>query len=518
MSGMPKLNYRPPRRKTLTLVSAVLLATALLAALFFAQVELQWLAFYGAVLVAAFSVIASRSAKIEWVIKRRIKEIERLRDRLEAQTARGDNAVEAQRTARARLKLVSDVLPVPVLYVDAEQRCRYHNPAAADWLGLSADLVDGRLLTDIVGSARYAEIHPFIPQTLAGNTVEYELVWHADREDRKAVKVRQVPWAPNGHVVVGFYLIATGWVLPPAQDLDLDMLGLQPETPAWPSAAQGLDAQDRALYLRSITEDIMGEVDDPRAKLKQAMERDEFLLFVQKIQAIGPDDKEDCYEILLRLKEEEDNLLPPGGFIPIAERYGMLSQLDLWVVQRVIRWCGDQRQGAPDWQAPLFCINLSEPSIMEPDYAQRVREEITRTKFPGSSLCFEIGEPEALSHHAETAKLIETLKPAGCRFTIDAFGSGRVSFSYLRGLPIDFVKIDGNIVHNIVRDPGVLAKARAIHRVCSTIGVKTIAESVEAEETLNLLRDIGINYVQGFGIAAPAPIAMLEPAKAESGA
>jgi EAL domain-containing protein (putative c-di-GMP-specific phosphodiesterase class I)/PAS domain-containing protein len=511
MSRMFKGLRRTPRRKTLMLGSIFLLALALVAAIFFAQAEVQWLAFFGGVVLAAFSVLATQAARTEWVIKRRTKQLERMRDRLDDQTARGDVATDALRAARARLTLLNDEMPVPVLYFDIEQRCRYHNPASRRWLGLTFDRIEGHLFSDIVGGAIYAEINPHIPQTLAGKTVEYEFVWNREGGEAETVKVRQIPWAPNSSVVVGFYLIATSWATPPGP-------APQAEKQVWEPLESMTDARHRALYLRSITEDIMGEVDDPRAKLKHAMEKDEFLLFVQKIQPIAPGENKDCYEILLRLKEEEDNLLPPGGFIPIAERYGMLSQLDLWVVNRLIRWCSDQRQAAAGWQAPIFCINLSETSILNATYAQSVKEALARTQFPGGVLCFEIGEPEALNHHPEVASLIETLKPAGCRFTIDAFGSNRVSFTYLRGLPIDFVKIDGNIVHNIVRDPGELAKARAIHRVCHTIGVKTIAESVEQEETLNLLRDIGIDYVQGFGIAAPAPIAMLAAATATESA
>jgi len=485
------------------LISGLLLAVALVTAVYFKQVELQWLAFFGGILVAAFSVLAGRAARVDWVIKRRTLELERMRDKFTEEVARGNTAAEAMRAARARLKLVNDALPIPVAYFDVDQRCRYYNPACEQWLGLAPGHIDGQFLSDIVGASSYSEMSPYIARTLAGKPVEYKIVRHGQREELEPIKISQIPWAPTGVTVVGFYLMATSWAMPPAPELEADAL-LAPDDP---TPAPG-DGEDRAPYPRSITKEV-GDAEDQRTKLRLAMDRDEFLLFVQKIQPMAEGSTEEFYEILLRLKEEEDNLLPPGGFIPVAERHGMLSQLDLWVVRRLIRWCGEQRRNAPGWRAPLFCVNLAEASVLDPEYASAVREDLGRSNLPGSVLCFEIGEPEAVHRHAEVENLITMLKPAGCRFTIDAFGSGRVSFSYLRGLAIDFLKIDGNIIHNIVRDPGELAKARAIHRVCHTIDVKTIAESVESEETLALVRDIGIDYVQGFGIAAPAPIAML---------
>ncbi|MDH5534404.1 MAG: EAL domain-containing protein [Betaproteobacteria bacterium] len=507
---MPKILRRNPPRKALVATSALLLAASLLAAVYFEQVESQWLAFFGGILVATFSVLASKAARSDWVIKRRTRELERMSDRLTEEVARGDTAAEAMRAARARLQLINDALPVPIMYFDVDQRCRYHNSASEKWLALAPERIDGQFLSDIIEPRLYSEMNPYIAQTLAGETVEYEIFWLSRREEPEPVMVSHIPWAPAGSAVVGFYLMATSWVAPPPPEPEA-------ETPPAPAPAPetlmptpaSKDGQDRALYLRSITEDMMGDVDDPRTRLSIAMRQDEFLLFVQKIQPIAPGSTEECYEILLRLQEEEDNLLPPGGFIPIAERYGMLSQIDLWVVDRLIRWCGEQQHNSSSWRSPLFCINLSEDSVVNPEYALAVRAELGRSSFSGSVLCFEIGELEALHRHDEVANLIATLKPAGCRFTIDAFGSSRVSFTYLRGLAVDFLKIDGNIIHHIARDPAELAKARAINRVCHSMGVKTIAESVESEKMLTLVRDIGIDYVQGFGIAAPAPIATL---------
>jgi len=258
-----------------------------------------------------------------------------------------------------------------------------------------------------------------------------------------------------------------------------------------------------------MTDELMIGV-DPCARLVQALQQDEFLLFAQKILSLKSGAPEpDCYEILLRLKEEEDNLLPPGGFIPVAEHYGMLEEIDRWVVRSLIAWCLDKHRSAPGWRMPLFCINLSGASVISPEFAGFVRQELERTDFPARALCFEISEPDVIKHNDGVRRLIAALRPAGCRFSIDDFGGAKVSFSYLTGLAVDFLKIDGSIIRNLVRDPAELAKTRAINTVCQKAGMRTVAESVETKETLDKLREIGIDYVQGFGIAHPAPIAKL---------
>ena len=263
-----------------------------------------------------------------------------------------------------------------------------------------------------------------------------------------------------------------------------------------------------ALYLRSITDELMGQEEDPREKLTRALAEDEFLLYAQKILPLksgGPDPL--FFEILLRLREEEDNLVPPGGFLPIAERYGMMPDLDRWVVRTLASWSSTRSRAEPGWRMPLYCVNLSESVLGNAEFARFVRSELQSWNFPGQQLTFEIAEQDAINHHSDVARLMSALKPAGCRFTIDGFGSTKVSFSYLKGLQLDFIKIDGSIILNILRDSAELAKTRAINTVCRKLGVRTIAATVETKESLTQLREIGVDYVQGFGIARPGPIA-----------
>lgn len=273
----------------------------------------------------------------------------------------------------------------------------------------------------------------------------------------------------------------------------------KPHPPEMPAVA----AIGDVVYLRAITEDILGW-SDPRARLLKALKNDDFLLYSQQIMAITtrPGDQHSL-EILLRLQEEEDNMLPPGGFFPVAEALGMLEDIDRWVVRHTVTWCA----GSTAANDPMCCINLSSDALLNPDFAFFVRTQLKHHNIPGRRLCFEITEPDVIAHLEAARKFIRALKPQGCQFTLDNFGSVKVSFAHIRDLPIDFLKVDGSIIQNIMTSPGDLARARAISLTCQRLGIRSIAQSVESEPMLDKLREIGFDFAQGFGISHPGPLA-----------
>lgn len=490
-------------------VAATLLVTGLLAALLAATIywmhfDVMWIAFLGGVLFAAGVALTTQVSKAQWLAARRSKQLDRVRSQLGQETARSRNAAEAMRIAEARLQLLSNALPTLVLYVDRDERCRYHNLAVEQKTGRSAGQITGRPLSEVISGA-YPNVAPHVAETLAGKTADYECVWSGPALP-ETYTARQVPYPPDESPPRGFYLLLTSAGKRPAA---------RPQEPPQVTEAvaeagkEGLAISSdsgETIYLRSITDELMGW-DDPRAKLEYALSANQFLLFAQKIIALKGDLPDPlCYEILLRLREEEDNLLPPGGFIPVAERYGMMEDIDRWVVRNVIAWYVERKSGDPAWRAPLFCINLSKAAVCGPEFARFVQYEVRQRNFDARALCFEIEEEEIINQHAHVQRFINSLKPLGCRFTVDAFGSVKVSFTHLKGLAIDFIKIDGIIIQNILRDPAELAKARAINTVCRKIGIRTIAEFVESRETLDQLSEIGVDYVQGFGVALPEPL------------
>jgi EAL domain-containing protein (putative c-di-GMP-specific phosphodiesterase class I) len=286
-------------------------------------------------------------------------------------------------------------------------------------------------------------------------------------------------------------------------------VGHQAEDPAsgenssCPADAAGGSAQ--SLYLTLMNERLMG-AGDPRAMLQQALQTDQFLLLAQKIVTVRSGVSEpQCYEILLRMRQEEDNLLPPGGFLDVADSVGMTQELDRWVIRALLSWGATRLKQRPADRLPMMCVNVSAAALQDPSFAQFVCDELERTGYPRRALCFEIDEQDVLNNIAGVRRFVAAVKPE-CRIMVDNFGGVRVSFTYLGGLSIDYLKIDGSIIQNIHRDPTELIKAWAINLACQKTGMRAVAKFVETRETLDMVREIEIDYVQGFGIARPVPI------------
>ena len=491
-------------RAALPILLTALLGAGLTATVYWTLYDPQWIAFLGGVLFAAVLALASQASKAQWLIMRRTRQMERLRMQLAQEAARARSATEAARIAESRLRLLADALPTLILFVDQDERCMYHNRAVENKIGLNAEQIFGLHLREVLGSA-YPHIEPHIRATLMGKPVDYEFDWTGTALPEKYA-AHHIPYPPGALPPRGFYLLLTVTETHTPQARTAAFLPRAAVSAAEAAGMAIAGEGGETLYLHSIAELLMGW-DEPRAKLEYALRENQFLLFTQKIQPLKanlPDPS--CREVLLRLREEEDHFLPPGGFIPIAERYGMMEELDRWVVRNLIKWCVEQKRADAAWPIPLFCVNLSESAIRSVDFARFVNYELKQHGFNPHSLCFEIGEPEIIGQHAHVQRFINSLKPLGCRFTVDAFGSVKVSFTHLKGLAVDFLKIDGVIIQNILRDPSALAKTRAISTVCSKVGLRTIAEFVETDETLATLRSVGVDYVQGFGIARPGPI------------
>jgi diguanylate cyclase (GGDEF)-like protein/PAS domain S-box-containing protein len=235
--------------------------------------------------------------------------------------------------------------------------------------------------------------------------------------------------------------------------------------------------------------------------INQAFDEDRFVLYQQPIQSLGVGEGEAGYfcEVLVRMVDESGFPVLPGNFLPTAERYNLATQLDTWVVNATLDWMAATTQ--------VRCtINLSGLSVANEEFLQFVLQSIDSKKVDASRICFEITETAAIQNLSKANRFIALLRERGCFFALDDFGSGLSSFAYLKTLPVDYLKIDGFFVRDMCEDRINFELVKSINDIGHVMGMRTIAEFVENDATLGALKDIGIDYAQGFGINIPKPI------------
>ncbi len=237
--------------------------------------------------------------------------------------------------------------------------------------------------------------------------------------------------------------------------------------------------------------------------IQQALDNDTFVLQCQKIIPISKYShyKHFC-ELLIRLQNKEGKLVPPMTFLPAAERYDLIQKIDKWVVHNALSMLYEFH--AEHLAEKLFLsINLSGQSLSDSSFLDYIRTEVLNSRCSPDYLCFEITETAAIANMSRAIHFITSMKELGCKFALDDFGNGLSSFAYLKNMPIDFLKIDGSFVRDICHDKINHAFVESIHRIATMMDIETIAEYVENEETLDMLKDIGIHYAQGFHIERP---------------
>lgn len=219
-----------------------------------------------------------------------------------------------------------------------------------------------------------------------------------------------------------------------------------------------------------------------------------------------PDYRQEHYEILLRLVDEHNNLITPGVFIPAAERYQLMPTIDRWVVKTLFSMKEIWERYHDHQHHALFTINLSGASLNEESFWEFLTTQITLHQIPPHLLCFEITETVAIANITKTSRFIRQMRELGCSFSLDDFGSGMSSFGYLKNLPVDYLKIDGEFIKDIVDSSTNAEIAAAIHRIGHVMGMQTIAEYVTNQEVWQRVLAIGIDYAQGYYIHQPQPL------------
>ena len=235
-----------------------------------------------------------------------------------------------------------------------------------------------------------------------------------------------------------------------------------------------------------------------------------FCLYAQKIVNLKDNGDRTHYEILLRLIGESEEIIVPGAFLPAAERYDLMPAIDRWVVTTFFAsyeaYCQSRQEQNLKHPTNVYTINLSGASINNQEFATFLQEQFDCYAIPPETICFEITETVAISNLGKAVTLIKQLKKLGCSIALDDFGSGMCSLTYLKNLPVDYLKIDGSFIKNIANDPVDYATVECFNHISQIMNIKTIAEFVEDDVILQNLKQIGIDYAQGYEIEKPQPL------------
>lgn len=492
-------------RPVITALVVIAAAGVLVFAIYFTWLDLQWIAFLAGILVAAILAEATRVSRIEWIAALRSAKLSALKDKLEHETYLRKTAEAAIAINKPKLQLIDEAIPTMVALIDTEGNCQYHNRAFMEWLHLRPEHIRGQHIRKVLGPKMYQETATEIRQSQDGHPMQYERTQRMPDGALYRLQVEHLPQFGEDGRVTGFFMLIDDITAPgdvqhaAAAEPQTGDHGAESHTPGHDSASP----QD--AFVDTFSEQLTGQKD--AGHIKAAIENGAFQLFCQLISPLRNDAGEaEHYEILVRLLEEEEGMMPPGAFFPLAEKYGLMPHLDRWVVQHVAKWAAHQ-PARDNGKESMFFINVSGATLADPGFPEFLQLTLLEYGVPSSRFCFEIADAELAARSAFVAGFARRVREHGCRIAISGFGHDRVAFDLIRDFRVDYFKIDGSIVFSILRDPVSLAKITAIHSVAQKLGVKTIAELVEDEETIAKLKEIGIDYAQGFGISRPRPLA-----------
>ena len=239
-------------------------------------------------------------------------------------------------------------------------------------------------------------------------------------------------------------------------------------------------------------------------RLRQALNNNLFSLYAQSITPLKGDDSRKSFEVLLRLTDRADKAILPGAFMDIAERNFLMTDIDTWVVNHLLSTL--EKCDRQVWKHHRFSVNLSGASLNNESFLRFLKRRLTECSLPADLFCFEITESVAISDLNRIVSFINSLKEIGCSFALDDFGKGVSSLTYLKSLPVDYLKIDGSFIRELNINPSSKVMVEAINHIAEGFGLKTVAEFVENETILNSVRDLNVDYAQGFHLGRPGAL------------
>ena len=271
------------------------------------------------------------------------------------------------------------------------------------------------------------------------------------------------------------------------------------------------------LYIEDLNQETdesngvtVGQEESWDESINQALKSNQFVLFIQPIVCLDKNDPcaNDQYEVLVRM-EHQGELLSPGSFLPSAERLGLMSSIDRWVVSNTVGTIAQNAQGRVKQRGELFTINISADTVLDTSFVPFVKALLDDKQVASELLCFEISESVALANFSETQIILKKLSELGCSGSLDDFGSGFSSLSYLRDLTLQYLKIDGSFIRNMSKNRIDAAMVDGVNKVGQVMNLRTIAEVVENDITIKLLQKMGVDYAQGYHCGKPFPMSQI---------
>lgn len=410
----------------------------------------------------------------------------------------------AEKTAsetKVKSLFIDENIPVMLAYFNTDLRCRYHNRIFRRWFGLKPDQIDGRLLMEFSNEEFSSGINDCAEEIRSGKTIHNERILKSTKGFPYIFTEQYVPHLDSKGKTIGFYTLHT----PRAQEKDHSSTKSKVKNSAKPELNKAKETLVKDSTNSQSTLSSRSEITTSE-RIVQAIEKGEFNLYYQKMSPIkSTDTSTSLYEILIRMIEEESNMMPPGSFLPLVDQFKMMPQLDRWIVAHIVQWLS-----AHPKTNSIFCLNVAKDTLSDHAFPDFIQNQLQKMNVAASSLCFEVEVLDAETSTTDTLIFVQKVRELGCLVSLCSFSHSPSSIELLDKMAVDYLKIDGSLVCNILRDEDDLEKVIAINQLAHKMEIKTIAELVETDDIIVKLHEINVDYAQGFGIAKAHPFKDLE--------
>lgn len=415
-----------------------------------------------------------------------------IKHRLWAEKTTSENKVKSQ--------FIDENIPVMLAYFNTEQRCRYHNRIFRRWFGLKPDQIDGHLLQEFTNEEFFSGIKDHIDEVMSGKTVHNERTLNSTKGFPYIFSEQYIPHIDSQGKTIGFYTLIT----PRAQEKNrvASKANIAVNVPKAMPTDKRTNIEEKESNISRGQSSKSGFTAD---RIVQAIQEGEFNLYCQKIVPVKSNSTSLIHhEILIRMAEEENNLMPPGSFLPFVEQFKMMPKLDRWVVENMLLWLSTRKRTAGAEQ--IFCLNVARDTLNDAHFPGFVQRKLKELGVASHLLCFEVEESDAQSSPEAALIFSEKIRKLGCLVSLCSFNYNQASVSLLNKMKVDYLKIDGSLICNILFDDEYFEQVVAINQLAKKIKAKTIAELVETGDIVVKLREIGVDFAQGFHIAKPIPL------------